>query len=132
VQLAPATIPLDGAREGIIWAQKATGLPALLYTMLYLAAENKTVLESSYDTDSLSVLKSSQDAIWLRGEAINCLNKLLQESATAATESTILCVSIMNHCEVYCSSMLGNGPRTKLMINTVSRLTHTWWRHKHI
>jgi hypothetical protein len=104
VQVAPATIPLDGTREGIIWAQKATGIPALLYTMLYLAADNKAVLQSIHENHSLSSLKSSQDAIWLRGEAINCLNKLLQESVTAATESTILCVSIMNHCEVHCSS----------------------------
>jgi putative SOS response-associated peptidase YedK len=58
--------------------------------MLYLATENKTALESIHEPYSPSVLKSSQYAIWLRGEAINCLNKLLLEPATAATESTIL------------------------------------------
>lgn len=109
MQLAPATIPLDGAREGVLWAQKATGLPALLYTMLYIAAENKAVLDSIHGVSTLAVLKSSQDSMYLRGEAINCLNQLLQESVTAAAESTILCVSIMNHCEVHLSSNFGKG-----------------------
>ncbi|KAL2844089.1 hypothetical protein BJY01DRAFT_248334 [Aspergillus pseudoustus] len=99
VQVSPTTIPLDGAQEGMIWAQRSNGLLANFYTGLFLAAGNKAMLERKHGVDKLAISRTSQDAIRLRVEAIKCLNQLVQTPVTAATESTILCVSIMNHCE---------------------------------
>ncbi|KAJ0419810.1 hypothetical protein BJY00DRAFT_285557 [Aspergillus carlsbadensis] len=99
VQVAPTTIPFDGAREGSVWAQRSAALPALRYIGLFLAAENKAVLESTHGVTLSTRLIASQEAIRYRVEAIRHLNRLLQEPATAAAESTMFCVSTMKHCE---------------------------------
>ncbi|KAL3484336.1 hypothetical protein BJX62DRAFT_218849 [Aspergillus germanicus] len=98
VQLAPTAIPFDGAREGRAWAQRSAALPALRYIGLFLAAENKAVLESTHGV-CLANKRSSQEAVRYRIEAIKHLNQLLQQPLTAVAESTIFCVSTVKHCE---------------------------------
>ncbi|CEN61055.1 hypothetical protein ASPCAL07722 [Aspergillus calidoustus] len=99
VQVAPTAIPFDGAREGRVWAQVSASLPALRYIGLFLAAENKAVLECTHRVSLSASAKSSQEAIRFRVEAIKHLNNALQHPDTAVSESTLWCVSTMKHCE---------------------------------
>ncbi|KAL2841778.1 hypothetical protein BJX68DRAFT_270962 [Aspergillus pseudodeflectus] len=96
-RVAPSAFPIDGARMSVVWSHHALGSPGLLQIFLFLAAAHKAALESSSGLPATVVQKSFRDAIHFRVNTIKTLNGLLQDSATASGESTIMLVgSIMS------------------------------------
>jgi hypothetical protein len=82
------------------WWQQAVASPALLQTLLFLSAGHKAALESEKGVCIQTQQKCMEDSIRLRIMAINNLNSLLGNPATAMAESTILLVGAIITIEV--------------------------------
>ncbi|KAL3457548.1 hypothetical protein BJX64DRAFT_295850 [Aspergillus heterothallicus] len=85
-----STYPLDGARMSTLWSQSAVSLPALLQTLLFLAAAHKSAIEASRGVSAQVVQQSFGDSIYFRVNAIRVLNGLLQDPVMAEGDSTIM------------------------------------------
>ncbi|KAL2814673.1 hypothetical protein BDW59DRAFT_154243 [Aspergillus cavernicola] len=93
VHTIPACYPLDATRISTYWWRQGITQPALLQSLLFLAAGHQASLQISSGNSSQGGLRQLRDSLRLRIDALKRLQNIIQDPISAVAESTVLAVA---------------------------------------
>ncbi|KAL5342011.1 hypothetical protein BJX70DRAFT_386430 [Aspergillus crustosus] len=93
VHTIPACYPLDATRISTYWWRQGITQPALLQSILFLAAGHQASLHIGSGNTPQGGLRQLNDSLRLRGDALRRLQNIIQDTDSGVAESTVLAVA---------------------------------------